>query len=193
LFLSAGPPSGSEPKNPLSLCSRLRKLNWERIPKEKVEGRKSVWNGAVPGEDEFPIDLSSLDELFGQKESKPRDRTIFIFFFHISLLDSKRSMNIGIFLRQFKMPAKEIVKDIKQGSGDHYGAEKLTELCKLLPDSEEVKDFFSWNQTRNSSYVSPYNRHEHFHTFLSFYLKVQTFIEVQYYRMKTKLFVTLAG
>uniref|UniRef100_A0A8C7WN35 FH2 domain-containing protein n=1 Tax=Oryzias sinensis TaxID=183150 RepID=A0A8C7WN35_9TELE len=34
-------------------------------------------------------------------------------------------------------PAKEIVKDIKQGSGDHYGAEKLTELCKLLPDSEE--------------------------------------------------------
>ena len=55
--------------------SRLRKLNWDRIPKEKVEGRKSVWNGAAPGEDEIPIDLHSLDELFGQKESKLQDRT----------------------------------------------------------------------------------------------------------------------
>lgn len=53
----------------------MRKLNWERIPKEKVEGRKSVWTGAAPGEDEIPIDLHSLDELFGQKDSKPQDRT----------------------------------------------------------------------------------------------------------------------
>ncbi|MEQ2160752.1 hypothetical protein GOODEAATRI_002617 [Goodea atripinnis] len=32
------------------------------------------------------------------------------------------------------MPAKEIVKDIRHGVGDRYGAEKLVELCKLLPD-----------------------------------------------------------
>ncbi|XP_029021666.1 FH2 domain-containing protein 1 isoform X2 [Betta splendens] len=132
--------------------SRLRKLNWERIPKEKVEGRKSVWSGAAPGEDEFPIDLHSLDELFGQKETKPQDRTGTLrrrrcvlmrstspqdSSEEISLLDSKRSMNIGIFLRQFKMPAKEIVEDIRRGAGDRYGAEKLAELCKLLPDTEE--------------------------------------------------------
>lgn len=35
-------------------------------------------------------------------------------------------------------PPKEIVEDIRQGAGDRYGAEKLTELCKLLPDNEEV-------------------------------------------------------
>ncbi|MEQ2222302.1 hypothetical protein ILYODFUR_024769, partial [Ilyodon furcidens] len=34
-------------------------------------------------------------------------------------------------------PAKEIVKDIRHGIGDRYGAEKLVELYKLLPDSEE--------------------------------------------------------
>ncbi|XP_067374622.1 FH2 domain-containing protein 1 isoform X2 [Channa argus] len=131
--------------------SRLRKLNWERIPKEKVEGRKSVWTGAAPDEEEFPIDLHSLDELFGQKDSKPQERTntqrrrsalLHCKFSQesseeISLLDSKRSMNIGIFLRQFKMPPTEIVEDIKQGAGDRYGAEKLTELRKLLPDTEE--------------------------------------------------------
>ena len=151
--------------------SRLRKLNWERIPKEKVEGRKSVWSGAAAEEDEFPIDLRSLDELFGQKDSsKAQDRAsacrkgsrasllllrsrspqdcvteqvrgpggggfclaaecmivlffktrpgptvssarlnhsqrsfIYLFTLQISLLDPKRSMNVGIFLRQFKM------------------------------------------------------------------------------------------
>ncbi|XP_029296986.1 FH2 domain-containing protein 1 [Cottoperca gobio] len=147
------PPASSSPfsREDSARRSRLRKLNWERIPIEKVEGRKSVWNGAAPGEDEFPIDLHSLDELFGQKDSKPQDRTSTLrrrsALLHcrssqdsseeISLLDSKRSMNIGIFLRQFKMPAKEIVEDIRHGAGDRYGAEMLAELCKLLPDNEE--------------------------------------------------------
>lgn len=72
------PPLSSSPFSRANAArqSRLRKLNWERIPKEKVEGRKSVWSGAAPDEDEFPIDLHSLDELFGQKDSKPRDRTV---------------------------------------------------------------------------------------------------------------------
>lgn len=42
----------------------------------------------------------------------------------------------------FRRPAKEIVEDIRQGAGARYGAEKLAELCKLLPDSEEVKCLF---------------------------------------------------
>uniref|UniRef100_A0A8C1RWP0 FH2 domain containing 2 n=1 Tax=Cyprinus carpio TaxID=7962 RepID=A0A8C1RWP0_CYPCA len=53
------------------------------------------------------------------------------------LLDSKRSMNVGIFLRQLKIAAREIVEDVRRGAGDRYGAEKLAELCKLLPDNEE--------------------------------------------------------
>uniref|UniRef100_A0A3Q3GVQ5 FH2 domain-containing protein 1-like n=1 Tax=Labrus bergylta TaxID=56723 RepID=A0A3Q3GVQ5_9LABR len=74
---------------------------------------------------------------------------LLFFFLQISLLDSKRSMNIGIFLRQFKMPAKEIVEDIRQGAGDRYGAEKLTELCKLLPDSEEESRLRKFSGERN--------------------------------------------
>lgn len=110
-----------------------------------------MWSGAGLDEDEFPIDLHSLDELFGQNDCHPQDRTKLLRrrstllrsrspqddTEEISLLDSKRSMNIGIFLRQFKMPPQEIVEDIKKGAGDRYGAEKLTELCKLLPDSDE--------------------------------------------------------
>ncbi|MBN3305616.1 FHDC1 protein, partial [Amia calva] len=48
-------------------------------------------------------------------------------------------MNVGIFLRQFKRAATEIVEDIRQGVVGVYGAEKLSELFKLLPHTEEEK------------------------------------------------------
>ncbi|XP_044623032.2 FH2 domain-containing protein 1 isoform X2 [Equus asinus] len=57
----------------------------------------------------------------------------------ITLLDAKRSMNIGIFLKQFKKSPQSIVKDIHQGKSEHYGAETLREFLKLLPESEEIK------------------------------------------------------
>ncbi len=53
---------------------RLRNLNWERIPKEHVEGRESVWSGSLDEDCELCIDLSSLDELFGQKQGDRPDR-----------------------------------------------------------------------------------------------------------------------
>ncbi|XP_016371327.1 FH2 domain-containing protein 1-like [Sinocyclocheilus rhinocerous] len=129
---------------------RLRNLNWERIPKERVEGRKSVWSGSLDEDCELSIDLSSLDELFGQKEGDRPDRASGFrrslrrcgspqetSVDKVTLLDSKRSMNVGIFLRQLKIAAREIVEDVRRGDGERYGAEKLTELCKLLPDNEE--------------------------------------------------------
>lgn len=60
-----------------------------------------------------------------------------LFFFH--MLTMMSSLKCLGFFFYFHRPAKEIVEDIRQGTGDRYGAEKLAELCKLLPDSEEVK------------------------------------------------------
>lgn len=51
----------------------------------------------------------------------------------------------------FHRPAKEIVEDIRQGVGDRYGAEKLAELSKLLPDSEEVRDLIKRSATASDS------------------------------------------
>ncbi|XP_065105291.2 uncharacterized protein fhdc2 [Paramisgurnus dabryanus] len=130
--------------------NRLRNLNWERIPRERVEGRRSVWSGSLDDDEDFSIDLNSLDELFAQKaDSKPervnsfRRSLMHCGSLHetnidkVTLLDSKRSMNVGIFLRQLKIAANEIVEDVRRGVGQRYGAEKLSELCKLLPDKDE--------------------------------------------------------
>ncbi|KAK9978269.1 hypothetical protein ABG768_020028 [Culter alburnus] len=128
----------------------LRKLNWERIPRERVEGRESVWSGSLDEDGDLSIDLNSLNELFGQKEGGKPDRADGFrrslrrnrssqdsSVDKVTLLDSKRSLNVGIFLRQLKIAAREIVEDVRRGAGERYGAEKLAELCKLLPDNEE--------------------------------------------------------
>lgn len=57
----------------------------------------------------------------------------------VFLLDSKKSMNLGIFLKQFRRPVQVMVADIKQGVGSNFGAEKLGELQRLLPEKDEVK------------------------------------------------------
>lgn len=55
------------------------------------------------------------------------------------MLTMMSSLKMCVFLHR---PPKEIVEDIRKGAGDRYGAEKLTELCKLLPDKEEVIFYF---------------------------------------------------
>jgi len=58
----------------------------------------------------------------------------------INLLDMKRSMNVNIFLKQFKMSNEAIVALIKHGDDGQLGAEKLKGLVKVLPQKDEVED-----------------------------------------------------
>nr|XP_006012099.2 PREDICTED: FH2 domain-containing protein 1-like [Latimeria chalumnae] len=133
--------------------SRLRNFNWDAIPEDRVKGRRNIWT-----EDKFSkgfqIDVQRMEELFGQSEeirwrqqqhwrgasirrsahpsqpSAPSQEDV-------SILDAKKSMNVGIFLKQFKRPVERIVEDIRHGAGANYGADKLVELSKLLPEKEE--------------------------------------------------------
>ncbi|XP_069065274.1 excretory canal abnormal protein 6-like isoform X2 [Pleurodeles waltl] len=68
----------------------------------------------------------------------------------VSLLDPKRCMNIGIFLKQFKRSAAEMVEDIRRGSGERYCGERLAELLKHLPEKEEVKRLKAFRGERSS-------------------------------------------
>ncbi|XP_073412286.1 uncharacterized protein [Dendrobates tinctorius] len=136
--------------------SRLRNFNWEAIPLEKVKGRTSLWSSET-FQGDLQIDTGKMEELFGKQEEvalpKPcnRRRSISIgdaCLNKVFLLDSRRSMNIGIFLKQFKRSAAEIVEDIKLGRGDIYSSEKLNELLKQLPDREEIQRLKSFQGDR---------------------------------------------
>ncbi|XP_062916884.1 FH2 domain-containing protein 1 isoform X1 [Mobula hypostoma] len=152
------PPPPPPPPPPLPLLestspcllhkSKLKKVNWIPIPKERILGKNNIWT-ADKYDDDFQLDTSVMKELFEQVvnvslEEKNIRRSFksscpYRTSERISLLDSRRSMNVGIFLKQFKRSAQEIVEDIRHGTAKGYGSEELTKLLKLLPEAEEVK------------------------------------------------------
>ncbi|KAA8594605.1 FH2 domain-containing protein 1 [Etheostoma spectabile] len=135
---------------------RVRSFFWKPIPEEKVRGKPNIWT-LVVRQQQYQIDVRSVEELFGQQEEAvtgvrgalpaagtstriSRSRSFKESSKdEISILDSKRGMNVGIFLKQFKKSNRSIVEDIRQGEGKTYGAELLRDLLKLLPDVEEIK------------------------------------------------------
>ncbi|XP_076846863.1 FH2 domain-containing protein 1 [Brachyhypopomus gauderio] len=129
---------------------RVRSFCWKPIPEEKVRGKPNIWTLAVR-QQQYQIDARTVEELFGQQEEvrahtaggPSRARRSQGSFKEskdeISILDSKRGMNVGIFLKQFKKSNHTIVEDIRIGNSKQYGAEPLKELQKLLPEAEEIK------------------------------------------------------
>ncbi|XP_061902109.1 FH2 domain-containing protein 1-like isoform X3 [Entelurus aequoreus] len=155
------PPRLLAPPGSLPSCHAARhsmkKLKWDTIPSQRVLGKSNVWTSRLPQRD-LVLDISSMDKLFsrvdkwtllqrsrlagikehGGVEVGPQEP-------QVTILHSKRSMNIGIFLRQFKRPVAEMVEDIRQGNWCKFGSGKLKELCKMLPEESEVRQLLSFS------------------------------------------------
>ncbi|KAI3376040.1 hypothetical protein L3Q82_016573 [Scortum barcoo] len=172
-------PGLGDPVGGLRKKRRVRSFFWKTIPEDQVKGRTNLWTQSRVKQQQYEIDVRTIEELFGQndcqsdaKATPTRGGKIRSSFREakeeISILDSKRGMNIGIFLKQFKrtdqasscetlFPAADIgphctflwsnqmiVDDIHHGNSEPYGAEPLRELLKLLPEPEEVKKLKSY-------------------------------------------------
>ncbi|XP_078514849.1 FH2 domain-containing protein 1-like [Lissotriton helveticus] len=146
IFAGTRSPGGTLLRNGENRRSKLRNFNWDTIPEEKVRGKPNIWtlSNCV---DDFQLDVQHMEELFGQKEEQRKMTTRRSFRARYAqeqqsaattLLDPKRSMNLSILLKQFKKPMPNIVEDIRCGSARAYGADKLGELMKMLPENEEL-------------------------------------------------------
>ncbi|MBN3288517.1 FHDC1 protein, partial [Polyodon spathula] len=115
-----------------------------------VRGKPNIWTLAARRHT-YQIDSKTVEELFGQQD-EPRStdaaggqnargsRASFKETKEeVSILDTKRSMNVGIFLKQFKKTNESIIEDILLGKSEKYGSEALKEMAKLLPESDELK------------------------------------------------------
>ncbi|XP_004638781.1 FH2 domain-containing protein 1 [Octodon degus] len=146
-----GPPLAPHPQSFSSLGKkkRMRSFFWNTIPEEQVRGKANIWTLAAGEQHHFQIDTKTIEELFGQQEdtakpSLPKRGGPLSSSFRdtreeVTILDAKRNMNIGIFLKQFKKSPQSIVEDIRQGRSEDYESETLREFLKLSPKSEEVK------------------------------------------------------
>ncbi|XP_038140962.1 FH2 domain containing 3 [Cyprinodon tularosa] len=155
------PPPPPPPPPPLAFGSRsiqrcsMKKLNWDTIPNHHVLGKLNVWTSQRTQRD-LVLDIRTMEELFSSDKSaslrssrvlglsKSEGINLCGLESQVTILDSKRCMNVGIFLRHFKRPVSEIVEDIHQGNWLKFGNGKLKELCKLLPEESEVKRLLSY-------------------------------------------------
>ncbi|XP_047247955.1 FH2 domain-containing protein 1-like [Girardinichthys multiradiatus] len=129
--------------------SRMRNFNWETLPKHSVIGKHNIWT-ADKTNGQYELDTDHMEELFSHNNGQPHPKGLNRSSVRgqlpsgsggemVTILSSKRSMNIGIFLKQFKRPVKDLIQDIQSGNGLSFGTGKLREMCKLLPDEAEMK------------------------------------------------------
>ncbi|XP_042167170.1 FH2 domain-containing protein 1-like [Oncorhynchus tshawytscha] len=167
LLLPPTSPTPTSPASPRGGCdafsrsvqrrSKMRNFNWDAIPRQSVLGKKNVWTSQRPMVD-FELDTQRMEEMFSQSDTqlplrktgpvKKTTRGLSLStqgLQRVLILNSKKSMNVGIFLKQFKRPVRDIVDDVRRGNWLRFGAGKLKELCKLLPDEGEVKKLRSFS------------------------------------------------
>ncbi|KAK2586362.1 hypothetical protein KPH14_010652 [Odynerus spinipes] len=136
--------------------TKMKTINWNKIPNHKVIGKRNIWSLVANEHQNLPnadLDWAEMEGLFCQQvppmmppvtcsstygtgadaEKRRREPT------EIALLDGKRSLNVNIFLKQFRSSNEDIIQLIKEGGHDDIGAEKLRGLLKILPEVDELE------------------------------------------------------
>jgi len=62
----------------------------------------------------------------------------------VSFVDGRRSLNINIFLKQFRKPNEVIIKALKEGDKEILSIEKLQNMIKFAPEKMELEGIASY-------------------------------------------------
>ncbi|XP_034498068.1 inverted formin-2 [Ailuropoda melanoleuca] len=146
---SAGVPSHRR-VNPPTL--RMKKLNWQKLPSNVAREHSSMWAslsslGAEAVEPDFP----SIERLFCFPEAKPKEHVAAPARKEpkeITFLDSKKSLNLNIFLKQFRCSNEDVTAMIRAGDATRFDVEVLKQLLKLLPEKHEIENLRSFTEDR---------------------------------------------
>lgn len=129
----------------------MKTINWVKVPKNVVSAQEVLWRDVLEMEDAVQMDFNVVEELFSRKvtpvatEVKAAEKKQPT---EINLFDMKRSMNLNVWLKQFKMAADDIVAIIREADEVKFGIERLRSLQKLLPDQSELQMLQSFEGER---------------------------------------------
>ncbi|CAI8013171.1 FH2 domain-containing protein 1 [Geodia barretti] len=126
----------------------MRKVNWVKVPRSVATKPTALWHPSTKDDEKVEprvsVDMETVEDLFsraevvkkakggGEEEVAARPKVI-------SLLDQKASLNVNIFLRQFKRENGAIVALVQEGDSTQMDIDQLKALEKLLPDSDTVE------------------------------------------------------
>ncbi|XP_076038925.1 inverted formin-2-like [Oratosquilla oratoria] len=121
--------------------SKMKHLNWTKVPNLKLDD-KCIWKSVhkdIDSSSKSSFDYKIIEELFCQKKkeevsrvSKKKESS------EVTFLDSKRSLNVNIFLKQFKMSLPEVAGLIRNCKSKEIGGEKLRGFLRILPEDAEL-------------------------------------------------------
>jgi len=122
---------------------KLRKLNWQKIPEKSVTvSTDSIWESMEKSSNDLHPNYEKIEELFAQKiiQKKEKKETKKAAPTEVSFVDSRRSLNINIFLKQFRLPSEKIIEALKNGDRDVLSEEKLKGMVKFIPEKLELEN-----------------------------------------------------
>uniref|UniRef100_A0A182QQ11 FH2 domain-containing protein n=1 Tax=Anopheles farauti TaxID=69004 RepID=A0A182QQ11_9DIPT len=142
--------------------AKMKTINWNKIPPQRVLGKQNIWSIVADSHQDSPMADLNWDEMEGlfclqtQTQGSPKlghrsgatdasngtdqpDARKSRKENEITLLDGKRSLNVNIFLKQFRTSNEDIIQLIRNGEHEDIGAEKLRGLLKLLPEVDELE------------------------------------------------------
>ena len=122
----------------------MKKLNWQKVTKQVATKNGTIWErAAIPQSPDTPtLNIAEVEELFsrpeivkkkGKEEEKQEKKSSIV-----TLLDPKSSLNVNIFLKQFKMPNAKIIAIFSEGDCSRITSDQLKAVQKLLPDKNTV-------------------------------------------------------
>ncbi|XP_053451936.1 inverted formin-2 isoform X2 [Nycticebus coucang] len=138
--------------NPPTL--RMKKLNWQKLPSNVAREHNSMWATlSSPCAEVVEPDFSSIERLFSLPVAKPKEPTIASTPARkepkeITFLDSKKSLNLNIFLKQFKCSNEDVTAMIRAGDTTKFDVEVLKQLFKLLPEKHEIENLRAFTEER---------------------------------------------
>ncbi|XP_029413686.1 inverted formin-2 [Nannospalax galili] len=136
--------------NPPTL--RMKKLNWQKLPSNVAQERSSMWAAlSSPCTEGVEPDFSSIEQLFSFPTAKPKEPSAAPARKEpkeVTFLDSKKSLNLNIFLKQFKCSNEEVTTMIQAGDTTKFDVEVLKQLLKLLPEKHEIENLRAFKEER---------------------------------------------
>ncbi|XP_012912792.2 inverted formin-2 isoform X2 [Mustela putorius furo] len=131
---------------------RMKKLNWQKLPSNVAREQSSMWASLSSlGAEVVEPDFSSIERLFCFPEAKPKERMAAPARKEpkeITFLDSKKSLNLNIFLKQFKCSNEDVTAMIRAGDTTKFDVEVLKQFLKLLPEKHEMENLHSFTEDR---------------------------------------------
>ncbi|XP_055496607.1 inverted formin-2 isoform X2 [Leucoraja erinacea] len=155
LFNNEAPIVASQTANQLRSCAphrrrthqpklQMKKLNWQKIPSRNTTETNSLWASIHKTDDpSLNPNYTSIEQLFCFPVSNPKKNEEKVRKKEpkeITFLDSRKSLNLNIFLKQFRCSNEEVAGMIKIGDRSKFDMESLKQLQKLLPENHEVEN-----------------------------------------------------